>query len=142
MRPPLFALALLLGACSVPEVPAFDEPAPPLPTAPAVPDPFESEADYRQQRSVALAALTDAAGTAASAPASCRVLPVGERPCGGPSEFVAYSTEAAEVPVLLGLAREVSALDARATAQFEYVSTCEVMEPPPVALRDGRCVID
>ena len=40
------------------------------------------------------------------------------------------------------LAARLVALDRAANAQFEWASTCMAYTPPPVALREGRCVAD
>ena len=152
----LFALALLAGCAapsepppapelpSTPEAPPVSDMVPDAPPGGLTPAPdFEDEADYQAQRAEAVRALTEAVGDgAASAESSCRVFPYGNRPCGGPSDFVAVSTETAEVPDVLRLARAVTELDQAANAQFEYVSTCELLEPPPVRFRAGRCMID
>ncbi|MAQ93064.1 MAG: hypothetical protein CMM84_06005 [Rhodothermaceae bacterium] len=127
----------LLAACS----PIAD----PLPGQ-AGPDPaaieFEDEADYRAQREATAAGLDAAVGTAsAAAVTSCRVAPTSEQACGGPTSFVVYSEDenAREVE---RLAARLVALDRAANAQFEWASTCMAYTPPPVALREGRCVAD
>lgn len=134
----LAALAVLLAGCAAPSV------APPgSGAAPVASDTtFASLDDYRQQRAAVVAELTAEIGDpTAGAVRSCRVLALGERPCGGPDSFLAYSTEVANVPTLLGLANRVATLDQRATTQFELASTCEMRIAPPAQIRDGRCVL-
>ena len=79
---------------------------------------------------------------AATEPSACRAVPVGERPCGGPASFAVYALGAADPSVVETAASRVTALGRRANAQFGLSSTCEVLEPPPLALRDGLCVAD
>ena len=103
--------------------------------------PFASEDDYRAQRAAAVADLEETVGVpAASRLEACQTIGLGERACGGPAAYAIYSTEAAD-SVRVGVAADrVTALDRLANGQFEYVSTCVLLSPPPVALRDGVCV--
>ncbi len=147
----LFACAVPLGvalpACAptpapVPPAPdpVLEESAPIDPAPPAADGPFASQDDYRQQRADALARLEAAAGAGAQAAAACYAVPVGARACGGPASHVVASRESSDSARVAELAAAVTALDRRAIAQFNLSSTCQVVLPPPVALRDGRCV--
>ena len=121
--------------------PADATPAPPRPAPPPVSDgPFASEADYRQQRAQAVEALNAAASTGAASPDACRALLYGEQACGGPTDWVVLSAETSDTTRVRRLAEQVTALDARANAQFNLVSTCMALMAPPVALRGGQCV--
>ena len=117
------------------------QPGPPRPGPPAAPgdSAFASEADYRQQRAQAVAALQAAVSTEATGADACVAVPYGERPCGGPTDWAVVSSSSSDVDRVRGLASRVAALDARANRQFERFSTCEVQLPPTVALRDGQC---
>ena len=141
MRPPLLALAaLLVAGCAVePTSPAPDRP----PGGEEIPATFASEADYRQRREAVAARLAAAIGEATAAEVSaCRAVPVGEQACGGPSAFAVYSAESADAGEVERLAGVLVALDVVANRQFEYASTCMLQAPPPLALRDGRCLAD
>ncbi|MGB3541344.1 hypothetical protein [Rubrivirga sp.] len=140
----LLLLAFALGACSptsqtVEPPPTVEIPV--LEDEPVVADgPFDDLEDYRTLRAAAVADLEGAIGTpSANGARSCLVLPVGVKACGGPSSFVAYSTETAEVPVLLGLAKRIADLDDAANAQFQLASDCSVLFAPPAVLEDGMC---
>ena len=105
--------------------------------------PFETEASYREQRAVAVRALQTAVGRPGAAElTACRAVAVGERPCGGPAAFAVYALGTADPSVVESAASRVTALDRRANAQFGLSSTCEVLEPPELVLRDGLCVAD
>ena len=125
----LLVLTLVLGACAAPASDLED-------------GPFRDLEDYESQRAAAVADLEAAIGTpSAGNVRSCLVLPVGAKACGGPAGHVAYSTETAEVPVLLRLARRVTELDQAANAQFELASDCALEVAPPAALEGGMCVL-
>ena len=62
-----------------------------------------------------------------------------EQACGGPTSFAVYSAEASDADEVERLAARVVALDERANAQFELVSTCMAYVPPTPVLRDGQC---
>ena len=137
MRPFLIVLVALAGCTAAPLS------APPGRGTDSFPGPvaFGSEAQYQEQRTAAVAALRAAArSTPASAPGACRTAGVGERPCGGPFEYVVYSAEAADTLRVAGWAEHVYRLDSLANARFGYASTCEFRGPPPVVLRNGECV--
>ncbi|MBA3989181.1 MAG: hypothetical protein C0463_08660 [Idiomarina sp.] len=72
----------------------------------------------------------------ASEPAQCRVLPVGQKPCGGPERFVLFSTQTADEDKILRL---VDAYNRAQVQDPDMVSDCQVLEPPRVVLRDGLC---
>lgn len=102
---------------------------------------FESMEDYRAQRSEARADLDAAIGTPRATRANeCRLLPVGERACGGPASYIVYSASGeAEIAIIRAAAR-VTALDREANAQFEIMSTCEVIPEPMTVVVNGVCV--
>ena len=123
-------LALTFAACA--------SPAPD-----GVARPFDSEASYQSQREAALRALDVAIGRPAAGDAgACRAVAVGEKACGGPAAFALYSLATADPSLVEMAASRVAALDRRAIAQFGLASTCDVVEPPPLAVRDGLCVAD
>ena len=69
----------------------------------------------------------------------CRVLPVGHKPCGGPSHYLVYSTQGVDEARLKTLAEQHTAA-ARAAERPGMVSTCEVVEPPQLSCEARRCV--
>ncbi len=139
----LVLAALAVAACA----PAPDPPAagatPPVatPELPPVSDePFASEDEYRLLRTQAVEALDAAASTGAESADACRVLLYGDQACGGPTDWVVFSAETSDTLQVRQLAERVTALSAKANAQFNYVSTCMALIEPPVMLNDGQCV--
>lgn len=70
----------------------------------------------------------------------CRLLPLGSRPCGGPSSYVAYSTAVTDSSALAELAGIYRSLMERRNEETGAFSTCEMLSPPDLALEGGRCV--
>jgi hypothetical protein len=106
-----------------------------------VPPTSRSPADELSQRIVAtqerlVAQIGDAACVAAS---QCAALPIGAKPCGGPSGHLAYSTVSGDQAAIDALAREHRALSAQLNALLGLMSDCSLVAPPPVACTQGRC---
>lgn len=97
--------------------------------------------EYGSQRAALLDRLDDAIGEAeATSVAACRVLPVGEKACGGPTEYRVYSATDVVPGEVQALAEQIARLDVYASTRFEVGSTCDVTPQPTPALVDGRCV--
>ena len=129
MRLSLLLALLTVAGCTTPGGAAAD------------PVRFDSMDDYQARRSAALDRLTDAVGEArAGDVAICRALAVGAKACGGPTQYVVFSSAATDAAEAERLAGEVTALDRAANAQFGLVSTCDMLMEPNVALDGGRCV--
>lgn len=102
---------------------------------------IETEEEYRDERARMIAALEDAIGEArASDVASCAVVNVGTKACGGPVEFRVYSTTDGDTDRILELADDITTLDAEANTEFGLASTCDVPIAPRPVLSEGRCV--
>ena len=140
MRSLALSLVLVAG-CAPPATPARPGDVPRDTTEADAPDaPFASEDDYRRQRAATRARLDEAVGQArASDVAQCRVAPITEQACGGPTAWAVYSAADGDAAVIEGLAARLVALDVRANAQFGRVSTCVAYSPPEPVVRRGRC---
>ena len=102
--------------------------------------PRYSQADYEREADAARRDLEAAIGEARAADAgSCRMLSLGDRPCGGPAYFLAYSVTDGDSVQVATLAGRIAEIDRRANVALGLVSTCELRLPPPVELRGGRC---
>ena len=98
-----------------------------------------AQADYEREVDDAVAALDAALGRQASTVSACRVLPVGEKACGGPRFFRPYSatdTDSAEVE---RLAERVAEIDRKAIRELGLASDCQEEIPPAVVLEEGQC---
>ena len=102
--------------------------------------PGYSQADYEREAAAARRDLEAAIGEARATDAgSCRMLSLGDRPCGGPAYFLPYSVTDGDSVQVATLAGRIAEIDRRANAALGLVSTCLLRVPPPVELRDGRC---
>jgi hypothetical protein len=71
----------------------------------------------------------------------CRVLPLGARPCGGPSEYLAYSSSTGNREMLEAKAYEYSFLEEEVNRKNSAAGACAVLPEPRVACIDGRCTL-
>ncbi|HEY8607923.1 MAG TPA: hypothetical protein VIM12_12485 [Noviherbaspirillum sp.] len=71
----------------------------------------------------------------------CRVLALGEKACGGPQAFLAYSTGASDERKLLELARQYAEAEQKYNRVTGAMSTCSYLMPPGVRLEKGQCTI-
>ena len=72
----------------------------------------------------------------------CRVLPVGSRPCGGPAEYLAYSSIAGKREILEAKAYEYGFLQEEVNRARGASGTCDVLAEPRVACVNGRCTLN
>lgn len=77
--------------------------------------------------------------TGCAAGGECSAIGLGERPCGGPSEYVVFCPRTTDVQAL----REAVAVVARAERAFNdrygIGSTCDYRTPPALELSAGSC---
>jgi len=71
----------------------------------------------------------------------CRVLALGARPCGGPSEYLAYSSLTANRETIEAKAYEYSFLEEEVNRSKAAVGSCDVLPPPRAACVDGHCTL-
>jgi hypothetical protein len=76
----------------------------------------------------------------ASTLAQCALIGVGERPCGGPRSYRAYSSAETDSADLAALVAAYNRLEHERNVEMGLVSTCEVLPRPSVELAGGRCV--
>jgi hypothetical protein len=72
----------------------------------------------------------------------CRVLALGARPCGGPAEYLAYSSIAGKREVLEAKAYEYGFLQEEVNRSRAAMGTCEMLTQPKVACVNFRCTLD
>lgn len=139
---PLLLLALALADCDTPRGAEAEPPLEPradtVAAPPADSSAGASAADELARLESEIQTLTQPA-TATQA-ASCRAVGYGSRPCGGPSRFTVVSTEKTDTAALSQLTTRYTSLETEENRRTDAVSTCMMLEPPPVALRDGVCV--
>lgn len=71
----------------------------------------------------------------------CKILAVGQRPCGGPEGYIAYSTLDTNVSALIRLTSRYNRLSVTRVEEEGMYSTCEIVPEPPVHLSNGKCVL-
>lgn len=69
----------------------------------------------------------------------CKVLPLGSKPCGGPTEFLVYCAGASDEKALTAKAQAASDAEKARNAANETMGICTALMPPKVKLEKGRC---
>jgi hypothetical protein len=69
----------------------------------------------------------------------CRAAPVGERPCGGPRDYVVYCARTTDSAGLYRKLAELRQAEMEHNKKTGAMSTCEFREPPGLALSGGSC---
>lgn len=69
----------------------------------------------------------------------CRAVELGEKPCGGPVEYVIYSVTSVDEAQLLKKVREYNELSRKQNSLTGAVSTCMLRLPPEVECYAGSC---
>lgn len=124
----LAALLLLMPACQAQ--------APALTPAPAGPQ------TGPQAESALIARIRDAIGEArCERDAQCHTLAVGEKACGGPVQYLAWSGTAARGKKLEAWAAELATLQRQRAAAGGMMSNCQFMADPGAVCVRQRCVL-
>jgi hypothetical protein len=77
-----------------------------------------------------------------TADAECRTVAVGQRPCGGPAQWWAWSSVAgSNEATLRALSIELAAVQRAQNERSGLMSTCQVLPDPGAACQAGRCTI-
>ena len=93
-----------------------------------VPDEVNIEAATADTMAALLNEIRATAGVArAENPDQCKLLPVGQRPCGGPERFILYSTAVADEAKLNDLAQRYNAMAAQRNEEEGLMGTCEFL---------------
>ncbi len=71
--------------------------------------------------------------------AQCKVLPMGARPCGGPTEFVIYCATATDEKLLTEKANAVTEAEKAMNAASGAMGTCVALAAPKVTWVSGVC---
>lgn len=76
----------------------------------------------------------------ASTLSQCALVALGDRPCGGPRTYLAYSLAETDSAQLAEFVDLYTRLDRERNVEVGLVSSCEVLARPTVVLEGGRCV--
>ena len=77
----------------------------------------------------------------ASAQTHCKLIPFGSKPCGGPVEYLVYSTATTNEPRLKQLVTDFNRLAEKLNRETKLYSDCEFVREPKVELVGGICRI-
>lgn len=135
MRPLVFILLLLASSCQSPRPPAADKAADPAVDAPS--PPVGSDMGQVQQLEAEARAL--ARTTGCSQATQCRTAPVGDRPCGGPRDYLAYCATTTDTVALFRKLDELRRAEQEINRRSGAISTCEFRMPPQTGLVGGTC---
>ena len=110
--------------------------------APASQD--QAQLDSLRQRISALRSRVQAqvADPVATSLESCRAMPFGAKPCGGPWTYIVYSTEVADSTELEEIVARYNAVEAELNHRTGQTSDCAVVAPPRLTWDGSRCLVE
>jgi hypothetical protein len=130
----VLALVLLLAAACGDVAPTSGEQVATPPAAPAAPvEPVDLAGLLQEIRIAAGIARADDVS-------QCRVIALGQKPCGGPERYLVYSTLTADEARLQALVERYNAAAAQRARDQDLVSDCQVLEAPVLGLEGGFCM--
>lgn len=129
----LVALGMLLVACAGGENSAADDS---IGESRTLTDPSAIAARMDSLR----VEIRERVGTpAAEEGASCRAIPLGAKPCGGPRSYLVFSTAATDSASLDTLVREYNRLDRRLNELEGRISDCMLVTEPSLTVENAVC---
>jgi hypothetical protein len=69
----------------------------------------------------------------------CRAAPVGDRPCGGPRDYIVYCARTTDSAALYHKLAELRQAEIELNKRSGAMSTCEFRMPPETGLSGGSC---
>ncbi len=127
-------LLLLLGACQA-------QPAA-TPTAAPTPAPAPAPAPAAAEEAALLARIKAGIGAArCSSDAQCRSLGLGEKPCGGPAQWWAWSTSSPQAAQLPAWGAQLAALAKQRNTSSGMAGNCLYQPDPGTVCQAQRCVL-
>ena len=95
-----------------------------------------------KEEAALLARIQAAVGEAAcNSDAQCRTLPIGEKACGGPERWMAWSSTSLQAAQLPGWAAELATLARQRNQRSGMASNCQYLPDPGAVCRAQRCVM-
>lgn len=98
-----------------------------------------SESDSARVARLEQEARAVAKAEGCSASDQCRAAPVGDRPCGGPHDYVVYCARTTDTVALDRKLAELVAAERELNRRTGAMSTCEFRLPPQTASVNGSC---
>lgn len=127
MKVVLLVFLLVLGACAPPVAANHPDAA----------NNQEAEAQGLQRLEAEARALARADGCARAD--QCRTAPVGDRPCGGPRNYLVYCAATTDTVALFRKLDELKRAEQEFNRKHGLVSTCEYRMPPQTQLLGTTC---
>ncbi len=85
------------------------------------------------------ALIGDAAGASIE---DCRYMALGDKPCGGPWEYIVYSASSTDSTALAERVTAYNAFEEEMNRRYWSISDCMYVTPPVLVYRDGRCLAE
>lgn len=113
-----------------------------LATLPACiePDEYDEEADIQQLEQLRQEILAYVGTPECGQPGSCRTIPFGDKPCGGPWSYLIYSTVSTDSVALTGMVARYNRFNHTLNLRYGWASDCSVPNLPVLDCVDGVCV--
>ena len=99
----------------------------------------DDRAQLAEMRREIDALIGDAAGASIE---DCRSMALGDKPCGGPWEYIVYSASSTDSEVLAERVRAYNAFEEEMNRRYWSISDCMYVTPPVLVYRDGRCLAE
>jgi len=109
------------------------------PAAPAAPA-STLQADLRAEAALLARIHAEIGDARCTSDAQCRTLPIGEKACGGPEYWLAWSTSTGRASQLQRWAEELAALQRQRNERRGIQSTCQYNADPGAMCQAQRCV--
>lgn len=90
-------------------------------------------------RDIRLMMEREVGDASARRPEQCRMVPLGAKACGGPQDYLIYSTAMSDERKLQELARQYAEAEEKYNRVTGAVSTCSYVMPPELGLKAGKC---
>lgn len=90
-------------------------------------------------RDVSIAIDREVTDASADDVSKCNILPIGEKPCGGPWGYLVYSKEVSDTSKLKNLVERYNQLDNIRNKEEELISPCDMAQAPNLILENGSC---
>ena len=100
----------------------------------------EERKDRRQLRNMRAAIDEMADGAECEDVEDCRFIGLGAKPCGGPWEYLVYSTTQTDAAALAEKVAEYNRFEDNMNSKYGYASDCSLPAEPRLACVEGRCV--
>jgi len=92
-----------------------------------------------EMRDIRLQMEREIGDAAARRPEQCHVVPLGAKACGGPQDYLIYSSAISDGRKLQELARQYAEAEEKYNRVTGAASTCSHVMPPRVQLDKGKC---